>query len=141
MFDPAVYACCYCPGLLLSLTWFWGLLKIPLSHVGLWEFPSCAVKPATADEHLSQQAVIDGFLATLLGCNALQDTGKMKLVWRTQLGSLVHTFSHIQQTMHVELLRFQVSTHAFVHSLTIAITLYSMIYTAISVISGIQQSS
>ena len=31
MFNPAVYACYYCPGLLLSLTWFWGLLKIPLT--------------------------------------------------------------------------------------------------------------
>ena len=64
------------------------------------------------DEQPSQQEVIDSCLHALLGCDSLQDTGSMQLLRREHLGSVVHTFSHIQQTMHVELLTFQVSTHA-----------------------------
>lgn len=74
---------------------------------GLWEFPSCTMMPVATDEQPSQQEVIDRCLPALLGCDSLQDTGSMKLLCREQLASVVHTFSHIQQTMHVELLTFQ----------------------------------
>ncbi len=69
--------------------------------------------PVATNEQPSHQEVIDGCLPALLGCDSLQDTGSMKLLRREQLGSVVHTFSHIQQTMRVELLTFQVSTHAY----------------------------
>ncbi|KAL0055531.1 hypothetical protein WJX82_001534 [Trebouxia sp. C0006] len=76
---------------------------------GLWEFPSCTMMSVATDEQPSQQEVIDSCLHALLGCDSLQDTGSMQLLRREHLGSVVHTFSHIQQTMHVELLTFQVS--------------------------------
>ncbi len=68
--------------------------------------------PVANDEQPSQQEVIDSCLPALLGSDSLQDTGSMKLLHREQLDSVVHAFSHIQQTMHVELFTFQVSTHA-----------------------------
>jgi hypothetical protein len=71
--------------------------------------------PVATDEQPTQQEVIDSCLPALLGCDSLQDTGSMKLLHREQLDSVVHTFSHIQQTMHVELLTFQVSRHAHSH--------------------------
>ena len=71
--------------------------------------------PFATDEQPSQQEVIDRCLPALLGCDSLQDTGSMKLLCREQLAGVVHTFSHIQQTMHVELLTYQVSTHAHSH--------------------------
>ncbi|DBB06496.1 TPA: hypothetical protein ACH3X1_012048 [Trebouxia sp. C0004] len=74
---------------------------------GLWDFPSCTMMPVATNEQPTQQEVIDGCLPALLGCDSLQDTGSMKLLCREQLGSVVHTFSHIQQTMRVELLTFQ----------------------------------
>lgn len=76
---------------------------------GLWEFPSCLIA-ATDAEKAVRQAAVDACLVEWLGIESVQSTGSLKLVQRLQLETVQHTFSHIQQTMHVELLAFQVSS-------------------------------
>ena len=75
---------------------------------GLWEFPSCIVQDAAADDKDVQQAAADRCLAGWQDLPSLQSLGSLQLIKRVPLGSLAHTFSHIQQTMHVQLLVLQV---------------------------------
>ena len=79
------------------------------SGAGLWEFPSSFVPDHyAADDKDAQQAAVDRHLAEWQGLSSLQSLGSLQLIKRVSLGSLVHTFSHIQQTMHVQLLVLQV---------------------------------
>ncbi len=82
---------------------------------GLLEFPSCAIALDTAADQGSRQSAVDSCLPEWIGFESMQDTGDLQVVQRMQLGSLVHVFSHIQQTMHVELLTFQVSSSMSMH--------------------------
>ena len=75
---------------------------------GLWEFPGWQVdSAAVSDSSLLRQAVDDS-LPELIGTSSMSPLGSLHIVRRLRLGAVLHTFSHIQQTMHVELLVLQV---------------------------------
>lgn len=65
---------------------------------GLWEFPSAPV-PAEAS-HEDRRRAIDALLAEL-GMDG-KVGGAWRVVHRRDTGSVVHVFSHIRMTLHVE---------------------------------------
>lgn len=79
-----------------------------LVHAGLWEFPSWVVGTAAASDRVSLREAVDNRLPELIGTTSMSALGSLHIVQRLQLGTVLHTFSHIQQTMHVELLVLQV---------------------------------
>ncbi|KAL3154142.1 hypothetical protein ABBQ32_013669 [Trebouxia sp. C0010 RCD-2024] len=74
---------------------------------GLWEFPSWVVGFAAAPDMVSLGEIVDNSLPELIGTISMSALGSLHIVRRLQLGTVLHTFSHIQQTMHVELLVLQ----------------------------------
>lgn len=77
-------------------------------HAGLWEFPGWQVDSAAASNRASLGQAVDDKLPELIGVSSMSALGSLQLVRRFHLGSVGHTFSHIQQTMHIELLVLQV---------------------------------
>ena len=71
---------------------------------GLWEFPSVTV-PAEASEK-ERRADVDSLLDTLLGAGRAD----LQVQERRHLGSIVHIFSHIRMTLHVERLVVKVNS-------------------------------
>ncbi len=67
-----------------------------VSCAGLWEFPGVAV-PAEASEK-DRRKQTDGLLQRLLGASFSEG----EVLQRQSLGSIVHIFSHIRMTLHVE---------------------------------------
>ena len=80
--------------------------RIHLMCAGLWEFPS---KKCLLDspEHLS---VFDEVMGCVLGSGHAKSS--TCIFDRQRLGDVVHIFSHIHMTMHVELLNLQVTAWA-----------------------------
>jgi A/G-specific adenine glycosylase len=70
--------------------------------VGLWEFPATTVPEGTSDK--MRRSAIDGLLSRLLE----RGPSGLPVKERRQLGSIVHIFSHIRMTLHVEKLVLQV---------------------------------
>eukprot|EP00884_Botryococcus_braunii_P007159 jgi/Botrbrau1/16444/Bobra.0142s0040.1 len=68
---------------------------------GLWEFPSAAVENEAGAS--GRRRAVDSQLDTLFG----EDGWRGLVVERKSLGSVVHIFSHIRMTMHVERLLLQ----------------------------------
>lgn len=87
-----------------------------VSHAGLWEFPGWQVDSAAASARISLKQAVDDKLPELIGITSISDLGSLQIVRRVHLGSLLHTFSHIQQTMHIELLVLQVCSLVLVLS-------------------------
>ena len=88
-------------------------LQIHLICAGLWEFPSkkCLLG---SPEHLS---VFEEVMSCVLGSDhAKFSTCKFD---RQRLGNVVHIFSHIHMTLHVELLNLQVTAWARVSALVL----------------------
>lgn len=80
---------------------------------GLWEFPGWQVESAAASDRALLNQAVDDKLPELIGITSMSALGSLQVVRRVHLGSILHTFSHIQQTMHVELLALQVCSLAF----------------------------
>ncbi len=76
------------------------------AHVaGLWEFPS---RPVAAGASLEERrAAVDALLRHRFGENAY---AAMRVVERTDLGAVVHIFSHIRMTLQAEKLVVEVRT-------------------------------
>ncbi|BDA41049.1 Adenine DNA glycosylase [Coccomyxa sp. Obi] len=74
------------------------LVQRPLQGLlaGLWEFPSVTV-PANAIEK-ERRSEVDSLLDRLLEGGS----ASLRMQERKQLGSIVHIFSHIRMTLHVE---------------------------------------
>ena len=70
---------------------------------GLWEFPSVTV-PAESSKK-ERRVEVDSLLDTLLGAGRAD----LQVQERRHLGSIVHIFSHIRMTLHVERLLVKVS--------------------------------
>ena len=85
-------------------------------HAGLWEFPGWQVDSAAASTRDSLRQAVDDKLPGLIGITSMSTLGSLQIVRRVHLGSLLHTFSHIQQTMHIELLVLQVCSLVLVLS-------------------------
>ena len=64
---------------------------------GLWEFPLRAVKQGAS--LTNRQSVVDTYLNDL---GVVPSNGTLKVKSRKVLGDIVHVFSHIRMTMHVE---------------------------------------
>lgn len=77
---------------------------------GLWEFPSWLVDSAVASDRSLLVSAADNSLPELIGTTSMSALGSLHIVQRLHLGTVSHTFSHIQQTVHVELLVLQVCT-------------------------------
>ena len=77
-------------------------------HAGLWEFPGWQVDCAAASNRASLRQAVDDKLPELIGISSMSALSNLQVVRRLHLESIVHTFSHIQQTMHIELLVLQV---------------------------------
>ena len=67
---------------------------------------------ADASHRMSLGKIVDDGLPELIGTTSMSALGSMQIVRRIQLGIVLHTFSHIQQTMHVEMLVLQVCTRS-----------------------------
>lgn len=75
---------------------------------GLWEFPGWPLDNAAASNRVCLRQAVDDKLPELIGTTSMSALGSLQVVRRVHLGSVLHTFSHIQQTMHIELLVLQV---------------------------------
>lgn len=89
-------------------------LSFFMVHAGLWEFPSWVVGFAAAPDMVSLGEIVDNSLPELIGTISMSALGSLHIVRRLQLGTVLHTFSHIQQTMHVELLVLQVCSWVYI---------------------------
>ena len=77
---------------------------------GLWEFPGVTVSAEASETDRRKE--MDDLLQQLLGSEL--STGEV--LQRQSLGSIVHIFSHIRMTLHVEKLAVKVQT---IHSISI----------------------
>ena len=82
--------------------------NVAVLHAGLWEFPAWQLDSAAACNRVSLRQLVDDKLPELIGITSMSALGSLQVVKRVHLGSVLHTFSHIQQTMHIELLVLQV---------------------------------
>lgn len=65
---------------------------------------------AVASDKRALQQTADTGLPELISVASTSDPGNLQIERRLLLGTISHTFSHIQQTMHVELLLLKVCT-------------------------------
>ena len=80
-------------------------LRALLSLAGLYEMPLQIVDSESSEEDDSNK--IDAYLEQVLGFQLPGPLGH--IVERKRIGSVSHTFSHIQLTLRVQLLIFKVS--------------------------------
>ena len=90
---------------------FFLLVKRPEGGLlsGLWEFPSVVMEDTDADED-ALRAAADRLLAETLRFPAAAASSSPKTKTKTKpLGEIVHVFSHVRQTMKVELVSVELS--------------------------------